>query len=149
MNDETLALDLDLFDDSKNGYIPVEIPKKKPGLKLIKTNSNTSKSTEINPKQRVRIAAAAFAIAVFGFVVISSLLYMRIMHTEAKIDLDKINSEYAAVVSEGEALELELDEMISTDKVEKYAVDHGMVKCEGYQIKLFDLSGSDGAVPVK
>ena len=83
-----LALDLDLFDNTKNGYVPVERKKKKDHTpKVIQSQpiSFAQAQTEIKAS---RIAAVrACVIALVAFVILGSLIYSRVMLTNYQSEL--------------------------------------------------------------
>lgn len=149
MANETIALDLDLFDNTKNGYVPAETPKKSiPKPKLLK-KPVSSEETVADAKTSNRYAAKACAFALTAFIIIGSLLCFRVILSDARIKRDYAKKELEAAQSERVTLQMAYDEMLSIDKVEKYAVEKlGMVKRENYQVRYFDLSGSDGVQPL-
>lgn len=141
-----IALDLDLFDNTKNGYVPADIPEKTiPKPKLLKKPRNSAR-TAADAKTSRRFAVKACAFALAAFMVIGSMLYLRVVLSEARINYNKQKTELEAAQSERITLQMAYDEQMSIDKIEEYAREKlGMVKRENYQVRYFDLSGKDGA----
>lgn len=148
MANETLALDLDLFDTAKSGYAPAMQPEKKQTHKpkLLKEKPMSKHIVQANEKQSRSTAAKACAFAFVTLLFVGALIFCRVIHTNYIIELNKANTEYAAAQSEYTALQMERNSRLAPDKVEEIAREKlGMVKRENYQIKYFDMSGSDGA----
>lgn len=147
MADFASALDLDLFDNAKNGYAPEPIKKnRKQNFELLKDQPVTRKKAEYDAKTSRAAAIRACAFVLASFIVIGSLIYFRVVLTELRADLKTAQSELTLSESEYTSLQMKYNKLLSPDKVEEYARDElGMVKKENYQIRYFDLSGSDGA----
>lgn len=147
MADFTSALDLDLFDNAKNGYAPEPIKKnRKQSLELLNDRPVTSKRAIYDAKTSRMAAIRACAFALTTLIVIGSLIYFRVVLTELQSELKAAQSELSVSESEYTSLQMKYNKLLSPDKVEEYARDElGMVKKENYQIRYFDLSGSDGA----
>ena len=98
-----LALDLDLFDNTKNGYTPVERKKKKiqmPEVISSKPISFEQAQTEIKAS---RIAALrAGVIAIVALLILGSLIYSRVMLTNCQAELADQKSELKIAQSENE-----------------------------------------------
>ncbi len=142
---EGLALDLDLFDDSKNGYVPVERKKKKfeiPTVISSKPISSEQAKTEIKAS---RIAALrASVIAIVALLILGSLIYSRVMLTNYQSELADQRSELKIAQSENVRLQMQFNSLMSMDKIEDYAQTKlGMVKRESYQVRYFDMSEDD------
>ena len=81
--------------------------------------------------------------AVF-FSLIAFQIYSRVQVDELDRQLDTINSEISILDSENTRLNMQLDSIISLDKVDEYAQNTlGMVKVENYQVSYVDLSKGD------
>lgn len=137
-----LALDLDLFDDSKNGYVPVEHKKKKFDIPTVinsKPISFEQAQTEIRAS---RIAALrAGVIAIVALLILGSLIYSRVMLTNYQSELADRRSELKIAQSENVRLQMQFNSLMSMDKIEDYAqAKLGMVKRESYQVRYFDMS---------
>ncbi len=94
----------------------------------------------VNNKKAIKISAVALTmVMLFAFMIFS------------RVQLDEINRNIAAtekqieiVNSKNVELNMELNEMISIEKVEEYAVNNlGMVKVQDYQVVYVDLSDDD------
>lgn len=140
-----LALDLDLFDNTKNGYVPVERKKKKieaPKLIQSKPISFEQAQTEIKAS---RIAALrAGVIAIVALLILGSLIYSRVMLTNYQSELADQKAALKTEQSENVRLQMQFNSLMSMDKVEEYAQTKlGMVKRESYQVRYFDMSEDD------
>ena len=140
-----LALDLDLFDNTKNGYVPVERKKKKieaPKLIQSKPISFEQAQTEIKAS---RIAALrAGVIAIVALLILGSLIYSRVMLTNYQIELADQKAALKTEQSENVRLQMQFNSLMSMDKIEEYAQTKlGMVKRESYQVRYFDMSEDD------
>ena len=140
-----LALDLDLFDNTKNGYVPVERKKKKieaPKLIQSKPISFEQAQTEIKAS---RIAALrAGVIAIVALLILGSLIYGRVMLTNYQSELADQKAALKTEQSENVRLQMQFNSLMSMDKIEEYAQTKlGMVKRESYQVRYFDMSEDD------
>ena len=140
-----LALDLDLFDNTKNGYVPVESKKKKieaPKLIQSKPISFEQAQTEIKAS---RIAALrAGVIAIVALLILGSLIYSRVMLTNYQSELADQKAALKTEQSENVRLQMQFNSLMSMDKIEEYAQTKlGMVKRESYQVRYFDMSEDD------
>lgn len=78
------------------------------------------------------------------FSLIAFQIYSRVQVDELDRQLDTINSEISILDSENTRLNMQLDSIISLDKVDEYAQNTlGMVKVENYQVSYVDLSKGD------
>ena len=140
-----LALDLDLFDNTKNGYVPVERKKKKieaPKLIQSKPISFEQAQTEIKAS---RIAALrAGVIAIVALLILGSLIYSRVMLTNYQSELADQKAALKTEQSENVRLQMQFNSLMSMDKIEEYAQTKlGMFKRESYQVRYFDMSEDD------
>ena len=88
-------------------------------------------------------AAAVFALLVFCSFV---LLGIRAQCNDLDRKIAEINVEIGNQASETVRLNSELNAMLSSEKIEKYAAEHGMIKAESYQVTYIDLSDGDKVV---
>ena len=146
-NNETLALDLDLFDVQKNAYVPQEMPKKriqKPKLLETKPVSRMQTAQEARESTKMAIRACAFALAMF--LTIGAIIVCHVQLTNLQIDLTTKQNQLSIVESENISLKMKYNSMMSMDKIEEYAQSElGMVKRESYQVEYFDISSESGA----
>ena len=146
-NNETVALDLDLFDVQKNAYVPQETPKKriqKPKLLETKPVSRIQTAQEARESTKMAIRACAFALTMF--LTIGAIIVCHVQLTNLQIDLTKKQNELSVVESENISLKMKYNSMMSMDKIEEYAQSElGMVKRESYQVEYFDISDESGA----
>jgi cell division protein FtsB len=147
MANETIALDLDLFDVQKNSYVPQETPKKriqKPKLLEPQKVSRAQIAQESRESTKMAIRACTFALAMF--IAIGAIIFCHVELTQLQIDLTQAQNQLSIVESENVALEMKYNSLMSVDKIEEYAQSElGMVKRENYQISYFDISAEDGA----
>ena len=91
-------------------------------------------------KRVLRILAFSSLILFFLGLVIYSTLEL----DEINREISKVDKEMKIAQSETVRLNMELDSLISIDKVENYAANTlGMVKVQDYQVVYVDLSTSD------
>ena len=146
-HDDGLALDLDLFDNTKNGYVPVERKKKKIHIPKVVESKPISLKQAQNEIKASRIAALkACVIAIAALFILGSLIYSRVMLTNCQSDLANQKAALQTAQSENVRLRMQFNSLMSVDKIEEYAQTRlGMVKRESYQVRYFDMSEQDGA----
>lgn len=142
-----LALDLDLFDNTKNGYVPAERKKKKTHIPRVIESKPISLEQAQNEIKASRIAALkASVIAIAALLILGSLIYGRVMLTNCQSDLAKQKEALQTAQSENVRLNMQFNSLMSMDKIEEYAQTKlGMVKRESYQVRYFDMSEGDSA----
>ena len=85
------------------------------------------------------VGVAAVCLLFLGVVIYSTLKL-----DEINRDIASIDKSMSIAKSEKVRLDMELDSIVSLDKVESYAVDTlGMSKVQDYQVVYVDLSSSD------
>ncbi len=143
--DEGLALDLDLFDNTKNGYVPVERKKKKfEAPKLIQTKPISFEQAQSEIKASRIAALRAGVIAIAALLILGSLIYSRVMLTNYQSELADQRTALKTAQSENIRLQMQFNSLMSMDKIEEYAQTKlGMVKRESYQVRYFDMSEDD------
>ena len=146
-NNETVALDLDLFDVQKNAYVPKEVPKKriqKPKLLEPKPVSRAQVAREAHESTKMAIRACAFALAMF--LTIGAIIVCHVQLTNLQLDITEKKNELSVIESENISLNMKYNSMMSMDKIDEYAQSElGMVKRESYQVEYFDISDESGA----
>lgn len=146
-NNETVALDLDLFDVQKNAYVPKEVPKKriqKPKLLEPKPVSRAQVAREAHESTKMAIRACAFALAMF--LTIGAIIVCHVQLTNLQLDITAKKNELSVIESENISLSMKYNSMMSMDKIDEYAQSElGMVKRESYQVEYFDISDESGA----
>ena len=121
-----------------------EMPSKRPALRLVKPPKISAEKmkeqmTLSNKKALKVILLTCFAALFLALAIIS------------RVQLDEINREIASTEkkieianSKNVELNMQLNEMISIEKVEEYATEKlGMVKVQDYQVVYVDLSDDD------
>lgn len=143
---ESIALDLDLFDNAKSGYVPELKKRKKVQIPEIFEPRKTTRSQIENEIKLNRIAVLRVSlIAIAVLVILGSLIYGRVVLTESRMQLDKEKQVLELAQSDHVRLQMKFNSMMSMDKIEEYAISElGMVKRENYQISYFDISEDDG-----
>lgn len=147
------AYDLSLFEPqviekpkTKNNAVPVANPQRKTANKATaKTNTQQNRNSS-----QVAINPAVLKAVVMGVAFCLCVVALLIMESKCNA-LDKqissVQSELSIAQGESVRLNAELNSMISTEKIEKYAENVlGMVKAESYQISYIDLSEGDKIV---
>lgn len=105
-----------------------------------KTKAQLRAETRRSRAKAIKVMAVC---AVF-FAIIAFQIYSQVQVDELDRQLNSINSEISVLDSENTRLNMQLDSMISLDKVDEYAQNVlGMVKVENYQVSYIDLSGGD------
>lgn len=143
---DSLALDLDLFDNTKNGYVPEIKKKRKVQVTQLFEVKTTTKSQVQNEIKASRLAAAkACVIALAALLILGSLIWSRVVLTDKQSELSLKTQELELAQSENVRLQMHFNSMMSMDKIEEYAQSQlGMVKRENYQVSYFDISKEDG-----
>ncbi|MDD6276516.1 MAG: hypothetical protein PUB20_06820 [Clostridia bacterium] len=143
----SLALDLDLFDNAKSGYVPQPREKKITQMpKLLETKTKSKVQVAVEARESAVAAVKTAVAAVVILFILGSFMCMRSQLFNLKSDLNKANAAYSETQSESVQLQMEFNSIMSKDKVEDYAKSKlGMVKGEDYQVRYYDISGSDGA----
>ncbi|MEG0979106.1 MAG: hypothetical protein RR911_07210 [Oscillospiraceae bacterium] len=119
--------------------IPVATPQNKP--RLVKKTKSQLKA-ETRRANRKAFKALSVAALLLGF--IGMVIFSRVQLDEISRDITKTQSQLNVLQSENTRLEMQLNAMVSLNKVDDYAQNVlGMVKQEGYQIEYVDLEGSD------
>jgi len=86
--------------------------------------------------------ALSVAAVLLGFV--GLVIFSRVQLDEITRDISKTQSRINVIQSENTRLEMQLNSLVSLDKVDDYAQNTlGMVKQEGYQVEYVNLSDSD------
>lgn len=147
-HNEGLALDLDLFDETKSGYVPEHRQKKKIEAPKLITPKTVSPEIEKSDAAASRKASAIAALVALIFLLtLGSIVYSGVCLADRKYELNELKNELEAVQSENVILQVQFNSLMSKDKVEDYAITKlGMVKKESYQISYFDMTGEDTAV---
>ncbi|MBQ5591362.1 MAG: hypothetical protein IIU80_00240 [Clostridia bacterium] len=142
-----VALDLDLFDVQKSGYIPQEEPERKVRKpKLLKSKPVSRAQTAAEARESLVAAIKACSFALAAFIVIGSLIFFRVQVTNLQIDLTEAKNNLSIAQSENVSLQMKYNSLMAIDKVEEYAQSKlGMVRRESYQIDYFDISDEGGA----
>jgi cell division protein FtsL len=119
-------------------YLEVETPNFK---EIRAKRKEREKALFVMKALRYGIAIFIMVIAIclvrIGFQVEKDALSREIAYLEEQIQIQE---------SEATRLEMELARKFSTEEIEKFAKEHGMVKAEAYQITYIDLSEGDKVI---
>ena len=112
----------------------IALPSRMQSLKNIKEQVSVSNKKAIKIYASIVLVALLFAFAILGRVQLDEV-NREIANTERKIEIAS---------SKNVELNMKLNEMVSIEKVEDYAVNNlGMVKVQDYQVVYVDLSDND------
>lgn len=148
MANENFALDLDLFDVQKSGYVPQEETRKNniEKLKLLKPKTVTRAQFEEDIRESRVMAVRACVFALVALLMVGSLIFCRVAYTERQYELAKAQNDLSISQAYGIELRTKLNAMYSVEKIKEYAESKlGMVERDSYQISYFDISGEGGA----
>ncbi|MBP9988640.1 MAG: hypothetical protein KBT46_04000 [Ruminococcus sp.] len=148
---DILALDLDLFDNTKNGYVPArKSGKKVQQPRLVKPKPVSRKQVEAEVRASRIAAVKACAIALVTLIILGSLIYNRVVLTNCQSELEKQTQILETAQSENVRLNMKFNSIMSMEKIEEYAQSKlGMVKKDTYQVKYFDISQDSGVSQTK
>lgn len=119
-------------------------PKKEPVVKTSGLNIEVERSAKtVAVNTYVKQGVAFFAVAIFCAVV---LLFMRTQCNDLDRQIADLNVKISNESSETIRLNSELNAMLSSEEIEKYAEKNGMIKAESYQVSYIDLSEGDTIV---
>lgn len=121
--------------------IPNTRPRTAPKPKVLTKTKAQLRAEELrNAKKAVKV----LSVCAILFTLIFFQIYSQVQVDELDRKLDDINKQIEVVESENTRLSMELDSIISLDKVDDYAQNVlGLVKVENYQVSYIDLSGED------
>lgn len=117
-------------------------PKFKPKLELVGeqqqlTDSEKRQEERLSMQKIRRVAVVALIL----FASLGAVLFGEAQKNQLSRDIGKLNSQLSTAQSEGTRLEMQLNSIVSIDKIEEYATEKlGMVKMQKYQVQYVDLS---------
>lgn len=121
--------------------LPLGNPQQQAKPKIVK---KTRKQLKAETKRANLRAIKAISVAGVLLCFIGVIIFSRVQLDEVSRNINKKQSELSVLQSNNTSLEMQLNSMVSLDKVEDYAKNQlGMVKQEGYQVEYVNLSGSD------
>lgn len=126
----------------------VEMPpfeeQKKPQMELVRRKKKTVAEARKEMRAGARQTAKILTVALCLLTMFAMLLYSRLRVDELTREIDAANAQLKVAQGENVRLNMQLDSMISLERVESYAKNElGMTKVEGYQIEYIDLSEED------
>lgn len=123
---------------------PFEQPEQEARMKLVKRKKKSVAQAKAEMRAASLRSFKVIAVAVFLLSMFAALLYSKLRVDELDRQINRTQTGLTAAQSENVKLNMQLDSMISLEKVEDYAQNTlGMVKVENYQITYLDLSGQD------
>lgn len=115
-----------------------------PQMELVRRKKKTVAEARAEMHAGARQTRKILAIALCLLTLFAALLYSRLRVDELTREIDAANAQLKVEQGENVRLNMQLDAMISLERVENYAKNElGMIKVEGYQIEYIDLSGAD------
>ena len=126
---------------------PKRREEKKPNMRVVVNNRRKSK-INIVPAYVQRNSVLKAGIVLFCLLtVLGMLIYMQAKLDNVNRQIARTEKTLEETKSETVRLQMELNSIISIDKVEDYAVNTlGMVKIESGQVEYIDLSGEDKVI---
>ena len=117
---------------------------KQPQMELVRRKKKTVQQARKEMRAGAWQTAKILVISLCLLSMFAGLLYSRLRVDELTREIDAASANLSYAQAETVRLNMQLDSMISLEKVENYAKnDLGMTKIEGYQFEYIDLSGAD------
>ncbi len=118
---------------------------KRPQMRVVVNNKRKNKLNNIVPAQvRKNSVVKAGAVLLSLLAVLGMLIYMQAKLDDVNRQIARNKKTLEETMSETVRLQMQLNSIISIDKVEDYATNTlGMVKIESGQVEYIDLSGDD------
>lgn len=116
----------------------------RPQMRVVQRKKKTLAQAKREMRTGALQTAKILCLALCLLALFAGLLYSRLRVDELTREIDKANAQLSVEQGENVRLNMQLDAMISLEKVEDHAKNQlGMTKVEGYQIEYVDLSGAD------
>ena len=95
-----------------------------------------------------RVSTSAFAVMTTVFIVVSMCLniFLRLQINEVNSEINDINTQKKALISEKTSLEVELERLISYSNIEVEAAEIGMQKMDKSQVKYIRVNDKNTAI---
>ncbi|MBO4338836.1 MAG: hypothetical protein K5755_00260 [Clostridiales bacterium] len=126
---------------------PKKREEKKPQMRVVVNNRRKSKINIVPSYVQKNSVVKAGVILFVLLAVLGMLIYMQAKLDNVNRQIARTEKTLEETRSETVRLQMELNSIISIDKVEDYAVNTlGMVKIESGQVEYIDLSGEDKVI---
>lgn len=140
--------DFEAFDREKSSFAV----KKEPivdinVLSLMKKKVENDNFRLRSPKELIKTVVKIFAAAAFVLGLFSLIIMFKVEATDTNRLLRVKKAELAASQTQYADLKTKYDSLITTDKAIEIAEDDlGMIKSDNFEVRYFDISGTDGYV---
>ena len=140
------AYDLTLFETKKaNAQPKPQSQKRQPHV--VKPKKKTQQQLRAEARLSIRQSIKILAISGILLTVVGFMIYGRVQLTELSHEYTTVQKQLTIAQSEKTRLSMQLNSMVSLDKVEDYASKNlGMVKQQRSQVEYVDLSSGDKVV---
>ena len=126
---------------------PKKREEKKPQMRVVVNNRRKSKINIVPSYVKSNSVAKAGVVLFCLLAILGMLIYMQAKLDNVNRQIARTQQTLEETKSETVRLQMELNSIISIDKVEDYAVNTlGMVKIESGQVEYIDLSGEDKVI---
>lgn len=116
----------------------------RPNLKVLEKPRMTAAQLKAQNALALRKILKIIFVAGICFLFLGLVIYSTLQLDEVNRDIASIDKSMSIAKSEQVRLDMELDSIVSLDKVESYAANTlGMTKVQDYQVVYVDLSSSD------
>lgn len=116
----------------------------RPNLKVLEKPRMTAAQVKAQNALALRKILKIIFVAGICFFFLGCVIYSTLKLDEINRDIASIDKSMSIAKSEQVRLDMELDSIVSLDKVESYAANTlGMTKVQDYQVVYVDLSSSD------
>ena len=136
---DSLAYDFEMFMPRK------EEPVRKDNIVKLPRTKQQSRAKKRAVK---RVSTSAFAVMTTVFIVVSMCLniFLRLQINEVNSEINDINTQKKALISEKTSLEVELERLISYSNIEVEAAEIGMQKMDKRQVKYIRVNDKNTAI---
>ena len=136
---DSLAYDFEMFMPRK------EEPVRKDNIVKLPRTKQQSRAKKRAVK---RVSTSAFAVMTTVFIVVSMCLniFLRLHINEVNSEINDINTQKKALISEKTSLEVELERLISYSNIEVEAAEIGMQKMDKSQVKYIRVNDKNTAI---
>ena len=136
---DSLAYDFEMFMPRK------EEPVRKDNIVKLPRTKQQSRAKKRAVK---RVSTSAFAVMTTVFIVVSMCLniFLRLQINEVNSEINDINTQKKALISEKTSLEVELERLISYSNIEVEAAEIGMQKMDKSQVKYIRVNDKNTAI---
>ena len=136
---DSLAYDFEMFMPRKEEPVRIDNIVKLP---------RTKQQSRAKKRAVKRVSTSAFAVMTTVFIVVSMCLniFLRLQINEVNSEINDINTQKKALISEKTSLEVELERLISYSNIEVEAAEIGMQKMDKSQVKYIRVNDKNTAI---